>query len=96
MSKSKVDIIKWHAMTDVVQKGELEKLHTEQLIKVREAAYKEARCGCCNEPHLGDMAFNQSQAKLLQNVKAILVTRPHVPNKAERKVARQAAAKKGK
>jgi len=96
MSKTQVDTRKWHAMTDLVQQGELAKLHTEQLIKVRDAAYKHAHCECCGTEHGVDALYNASQTKLLTNVKAILVTRPHVPSKAERKAARQAAAKKGK
>lgn len=80
---------------------ELEKMTTAQLLMLRTVCYRSHRptCGCyygdCNVDK-NAMAHNASLSPLLTKILAILPTREHYPNKAERKAARQARAKRSK
>lgn len=79
---------------------ELENMTTQQLLMLRKLCYRSRRtCGC----YYGDCAVtgddlihNNRMSALLTKILAILPAREHVPNKADRKRARQEAAKKGR
>lgn len=94
MSKH-LDVTKYHSMSV----EELNKLHTGTLMNIRKASFKDApSCACCGEKvrNSYEQEFAAAQHQLRNNLKEVLKTREHVPTKAQRREARQAAAKKGK
>lgn len=89
------DITKYHGLTQ----EQLDILPTRQLMSIREGSFSRRLCGICDDPECDDVKgidrlFNKNQSELQSNLKAVLATREHVPNKKEAKVLRQAAAKK--
>lgn len=74
--------------------ADLEKLGTGALMKLRKLTFTQAHCDCCGET-INDRQreYNTWVGDLGQRVTAVLNTRPHYPNKAQRKEARQRAAK---
>lgn len=90
----KVDVTQYHGKTT----EELSKLHTGTLMNIRKAAYVEQGCQCCPEKHVSadEAKFNTAQWQLRQAVQDVLKTREHIPTKAQKREARQQAAKKGK
>lgn len=73
----------------------LAKLTTGALMRLRRLSYKQSSCECCGEAvDDNQRAFNAAQASLRERVMGLLKNRPHYANKAERKTARQAAAKR--
>lgn len=92
MSK-RVDPTKYHGKTV----EELTKLHTGTLVNVLDASRMHRHCDCCGTTHKPeDIAFNDAQGDLMYKVRDLLMGREHIKNKAERKLDRQMAAKKGK
>lgn len=92
MSK-RVDPTKYHGKTV----EELTKLHTGTLVNVLDASRMHRQCDCCGTTHKPeDIAFNDAQGDLMYKVRDLLMGREHIKNKAERKLDRQMAAKKGK
>lgn len=78
-----------------IQKEELEKLHTKQLLNMLRQTnrihFYEYCCDC--EDYYN---CKKNYTKYISMLKEILATRPHIPNKKESKAIRIAKIKKGK
>lgn len=79
-----------------------DELSTKQLLAMRDVTYKRHNCSCgggryhCGDDVLSEeqRQFNKDQVKRRKQIKAILATREHVPNKLERKQIRQEKARR--
>ena len=69
---------------------QMEKMHTRQLLKELRRTHSYG-CECCQ----GDEDWKQLHCYRNQ-LKAVLATREHIPNKQESKALRKARKKKGK
>ena len=75
----------------------LQKMHTKQLLKERNRLYNLSEfCGdcCCRDEQCATCIQNQEYN--MSQVKAILATREHVPNKKESKSLRKEKIKRGR
>lgn len=78
--------------------AKLEKLHTKQLLKERNCLYHVSEyCADCCCDRYDDECKNcgNNHEFNMQQVKRILATREHIPNKQEAKALRKARKKKG-
>lgn len=84
-------------LREVISKSELESLHTKQLLNLyKDWNYRNS----WNFVVYDGLDYDRSQLENLhencKNIKEILATRPHIPNKLESKQKRQLAAKRGR
>ena len=84
---------KYLCVVEVLDKNQLESMHTKQLLK----ELRNTRAGiCCYEYGCENESLcKHNHDENVRILKEVLATRPHIPNKQESKAMRIAKIKKG-
>ena len=84
---------KYLCVVEVLDKNQLESMHTKQLLKELRNTYAGI---CCDTDWCENGALcKHNHDENVRRIKEILATRPHIPNKQESKAMRIAKIKKG-